>query len=161
MVFPTLFVSNRIHLSPINNLPNWRLSKRIGVWKYFICHLMATKEFRWPFHSCPVYNSSPKHFVDEMPCCLFQYKQIAYIPRSSYEVVAAKGIKAVCLQNALISLSFSFVLLFTVNSAWAFACTGCLRIDLELGFGLYSRILILYAGREPCLLECLRWNWVD
>ena len=60
-----------------------------------------------------------------MPYCLFQYKQIAYTPRSSHEIVAAKGIKAVCLQNALLFLLFPFVLLVIVNYA-------CLSIYLYL-----------------------------
>lgn len=73
----------------------------------------------------------------------------------------AKGVKAVCLKNALLLLLSSFAFLIIMNSHRVFVYIGYLHIDLELGIRINLRTLILYVGKEPHVLECLRWNWVD
>lgn len=84
------------------------------------------------FHSFPVDNSSLKHFVHEMPYCLFQYKQIAYTPRSSYEIVAVKGITLFACKTLLFLL---FPLFFFSH------CELCLPEHL-----LVFRVFILELG---------------
>ena len=93
------------------------------------------------------------HFIYEMPYCLFQYKQIAYTPRSSHEIVAAKGIKAVCLQNALLFLLFPFVLLVIVILPQAGLPRGTQRHEHRAS----TRQLLRFTSLKGYSLGRLAW----